>query len=97
MDGRRFRRQRDRSLEMRSGAGPLPVEVHDGRGVHRVPFPEVGTKRQRARGGGLGCRVGILRRDGAFTATLSVHVTPRNCDFTRNWTATKLGAPNVIP
>jgi hypothetical protein len=34
---------------------------------------------------------------GGFTAALSVHVTPRNCDFTRNWTATKVGAPNVIP
>jgi hypothetical protein len=34
---------------------------------------------------------------GGFTAALSVHVAPRNCDFTRNWTATKAGAPNVIP
>jgi len=32
-----------------------------------------------------------------FNATLAVHATPRNCDFTRNWTATKQGAPNVIP
>jgi hypothetical protein len=32
-----------------------------------------------------------------FTATLSVHVTPQNCDFTRNWTATKQGSPNVFP
>jgi hypothetical protein len=32
-----------------------------------------------------------------FTATLAVHVTPRNCDFTRNWAATKQGAPNIFP
>jgi hypothetical protein len=32
-----------------------------------------------------------------FTATLGVHATPRNCDFTRSWTATKQGTPNVIP
>ena len=39
---------------------------------------------------------GRFTTDG-FTATLSVHVTPRNCDFTRNWTASKQGARNVIP
>jgi hypothetical protein len=32
-----------------------------------------------------------------FTATLTVHATPRTCDFTRSWTATKQGPPNVIP
>lgn len=32
-----------------------------------------------------------------FTAELRVEVRPRNCNFTRNWTATKQGAPNVIP
>jgi hypothetical protein len=32
-----------------------------------------------------------------FTAMLSVHASPRNCDFTRNWTASKQGSPNVIP
>jgi hypothetical protein len=32
-----------------------------------------------------------------FTATLRVEVRPRSCNFVRNWTATKQGAPNVIP
>jgi hypothetical protein len=32
-----------------------------------------------------------------FTATLSVRAAPRNCDFTRAWTATKQGSPNVFP
>ena len=32
-----------------------------------------------------------------FTGRLSVDVQPRNCAFTRNWTATKQGSPNVIP
>lgn len=32
-----------------------------------------------------------------FTGDLSAQVAPRNCDFTRNWTATKQGAPNVLP
>ena len=32
-----------------------------------------------------------------FTADLSVDVTPRVCNFTRAWTATKQGSPNVIP
>jgi len=32
-----------------------------------------------------------------FNGTLTVHATPRNCDFTRSWTATKQGPPNVIP
>ena len=32
-----------------------------------------------------------------FTGRLSVEVQPRNCAFTRNWTAAKQGAPNVIP
>jgi hypothetical protein len=32
-----------------------------------------------------------------FNATLTVHASPRNCDFTRSWTATKQGPPNVIP
>jgi hypothetical protein len=32
-----------------------------------------------------------------FTAELRVEVRPRNCNFTRNWTGTKQGAPNVIP
>jgi hypothetical protein len=39
---------------------------------------------------------GRFTTDG-FTATLSVHVTPRNCDFIRSWTAAKQGARNVIP
>lgn len=39
---------------------------------------------------------GRFATDG-FTATLSVQVTPRNCDFTRRWNATKQGARNVIP
>jgi hypothetical protein len=32
-----------------------------------------------------------------FSADLSVDVTPRGCNFTRSWTATKQGSPNVIP
>jgi hypothetical protein len=32
-----------------------------------------------------------------FSATLGVDVTPRNCRFTRSWTATKQGSPNVLP
>ena len=32
-----------------------------------------------------------------FSATLRVNVSPRNCQFTRNWTAAKQGAPNVFP
>jgi hypothetical protein len=32
-----------------------------------------------------------------FSAGLRVDVSPRNCRFTRNWTATKQGTPNVIP
>lgn len=32
-----------------------------------------------------------------FTAELRVDVRPRNCNFTRAWSATKQGAPNVIP
>jgi hypothetical protein len=32
-----------------------------------------------------------------FTAALAVRVTPQNCDFTRNWTATKQGAANIFP
>jgi hypothetical protein len=32
-----------------------------------------------------------------FSATLRVDVSPRNCRFTRSWTAAKQGAPNVIP
>jgi hypothetical protein len=32
-----------------------------------------------------------------FSATLRVDVTPRNCRFTRSWTAAKQGAPNVLP
>ena len=32
-----------------------------------------------------------------FTAQLSVQVAPRTCAFTRAWTATKQGAPNVFP
>jgi hypothetical protein len=32
-----------------------------------------------------------------FTAELRVEVRPRNCNFTRNWTGAKQGAPNVIP
>ena len=32
-----------------------------------------------------------------FNATLTVHASPRTCDFTRSWTATKQGPPNVIP
>jgi hypothetical protein len=42
------------------------------------------------------------RLDGRFTATgfsatLRVNVSPRNCQFTRNWTAAKQGTPNVFP
>ena len=32
-----------------------------------------------------------------FSATLRVDVSPRNCQFTRSWTAAKQGAPNVFP
>jgi len=32
-----------------------------------------------------------------FSATLRVDMAPRNCRFTRSWTAAKQGAPNVIP
>ena len=32
-----------------------------------------------------------------FSATLRVDVSPRNCRFTRSWTAAKQGAPNVFP
>jgi len=32
-----------------------------------------------------------------FAATLRVDVSPRNCRFTRSWTAAKQGAPNVVP
>lgn len=32
-----------------------------------------------------------------FSATLRVDVSPRNCRFTRSWTAVKQGAPNVFP
>jgi hypothetical protein len=39
---------------------------------------------------------GRFATDG-FTATLSVQVAPRSCDFTRRWTATKQGGRNVIP
>jgi hypothetical protein len=39
---------------------------------------------------------GRFTADG-FAATLGVQVAPRNCDFTRRWTATKQGARNVIP
>lgn len=32
-----------------------------------------------------------------FTARLTVDVQPQPCRFTRDWTATKQGPPNVIP
>jgi hypothetical protein len=32
-----------------------------------------------------------------FTGQLAVDVQPRNCNFTRNWTATKQGSPNTFP
>jgi hypothetical protein len=32
-----------------------------------------------------------------FSSALRVDVSPRNCRFTRSWTAVKQGAPNVIP
>jgi hypothetical protein len=32
-----------------------------------------------------------------FAGQLDVDVTPRACRFTRNWTATKQGSPNIIP
>jgi hypothetical protein len=32
-----------------------------------------------------------------FTGQLDVEVSPRNCRFTRNWSAVKQGAPNVFP
>ena len=32
-----------------------------------------------------------------FTGRLGVDVTPRNCRFTRDWTGTKQGSPNVLP
>jgi hypothetical protein len=32
-----------------------------------------------------------------FSSTLRVTMTPRNCQFTRSWTAAKQGAPNIIP
>jgi hypothetical protein len=32
-----------------------------------------------------------------FTGRLEVDVSPRGCTFTRDWTATKQGAPNVFP
>lgn len=34
---------------------------------------------------------------GGFTGDLSVDVSPRGCNFTRAWAATKQGAPNVVP
>lgn len=49
-----------------------------------------------------GGQVFAQRLEGRFTATgfaaaLAVDVSPTNCRFTRNWTATKQGAPNVFP
>ena len=32
-----------------------------------------------------------------FTGQLGVDVSPRTCRFTRNWTGTKQGSPNVLP
>lgn len=32
-----------------------------------------------------------------FTGRLGVDVTPRACRFTRDWTGTKQGTPNVLP
>ena len=32
-----------------------------------------------------------------FSGQLDVEVSPRNCRFTRNWSAAKQGAPNVFP
>lgn len=32
-----------------------------------------------------------------FTATLNVEQQPRNCTFSRSWSGTKQGSPNVIP
>lgn len=32
-----------------------------------------------------------------FTGRLEVSVSPQGCAFTRDWTATKQGAPNVFP
>jgi hypothetical protein len=32
-----------------------------------------------------------------FTGRLGVDVSPRACRFTRDWTGTKQGAPNVLP
>jgi hypothetical protein len=32
-----------------------------------------------------------------FTGRLQVDVSPQTCAFTRDWTATKQGAPNVFP
>jgi hypothetical protein len=32
-----------------------------------------------------------------FTGRLGVDVSPRNCRFTRDWTGTKQGSPNVLP
>lgn len=42
------------------------------------------------------------RLDGRFTTAgfsgrLGVDVAPRNCRFTRDWTGTKQGTPNVLP
>jgi hypothetical protein len=32
-----------------------------------------------------------------FTGRLAVDVSPRGCAFTRDWTGTKQGSPNVFP
>ena len=32
-----------------------------------------------------------------FTGRLGVDVSPRSCRFTRDWTGTKQGSPNVLP
>ena len=34
---------------------------------------------------------------GGFTGRLGVDVSPRACRFTRDWTGTKQGTPNVLP
>lgn len=51
---------------------------------------------------GSGGQVFSQRLEGRFAATgftgaLAVDVSPTNCRFTRNWTATKQGAPNIFP
>jgi len=61
--------------------------------VESARFPAFARRVSVAR---FGAASGCFTTNG-FTALLAVRVSPRNCDFTRNWTAAKQGAPNVFP